>query len=67
MKKVLFKAIHEELTEKQKIITLMYHQEGKKVTEIAENLGLNKSTVSRHLKYAEKKLKKIKKFFLEVA
>lgn len=67
MKKGMYKVLEEELTPKQKQIILMYYFDNKNIIQIASELKVNKSTISRTKKAAEKKLNKIKNFFLEVA
>ena len=47
-----------QLTEKQREVFLAVHYYGYGVTEIAQMHGLDKSTVSKRLDVAEKKLKK---------
>ena len=67
LKLIVRRVIEEDLTDKQKRVIQMYYFEGKKMTEIAEEMRINKSTVSRHLKLADKKFQKIKKYSVEVA
>lgn len=55
-------AINEELTDRQREFVNMYYFEGKTVCEIADELGVNSSTVSRVLSYARKNLKKVLKY-----
>ena len=50
--------IREELTELQRYTILAYYFEGKKLVQIAEERGINKSTASRTLKRAEDKLRR---------
>lgn len=57
MKHLLKKAINRELTNKQRQCLMMYYFEGKKMTEIAKELNLNKSTVTRHIQKAKHNLK----------
>ena len=47
-----------QLTEKQREVFLAVHYYGYGVTEVAQMHGLDKSTVSKRLDVAEKKLKK---------
>ena len=63
MKKILSKAILDELTEKQRICVTDYYLTGKKIKEIANELGLNPSTVSRHISTARKKLRHIASYY----
>lgn len=63
MKEILSKAINSELTEKQRICLVEHYINGKKQKEIAEEYGLNSSTVSRHISYALKKLRNIASYY----
>lgn len=67
LKKILYKAIEEVLTDRQKEILIIYYFEEKTMEQIAEELNINKSTVSRTLQRAEKNLKKIAKILEDVA
>lgn len=58
MKRALLLAVEHELTEPQRVVVNAYYFEGKTVTVIAGELGVNKSTVTRHLQRARKKLKR---------
>ncbi len=62
MKKMLVKAMNNTLTEKQYLCMTMYFFEGKKMHTIARELGLNPSTVCRHIKASMIKLEKLKLF-----
>ncbi len=57
IKENLNRAIEEELTDRQKQIVNMFFFDGLNLTEISAELGLNKSTVSRHLTRSKEKLK----------
>ena len=59
MKKILGKAINSELTERQRICLSEFYLGGKTMREIAAQLNLNPSTVTRHIKSAERNLKRI--------
>lgn len=59
MKKILKKAILNELTDRQRICLSRYYFEGKSMKEIASELKICPSTVTRHIKSAEKNLKRI--------
>lgn len=50
--------IWEELTELQRYTMVAYYFENRTLTEIAEERGINKSTVCRTLKRAEDKLRR---------
>lgn len=50
--------IREELTERQRQILLLYYYQGMTMEQIGKHLGINKSTVSRHLSSAMGKLRR---------
>ena len=52
------RVIREELTEKQREVLLAYYIRNQTIPKIAEERGVNKSTVSRTLHRAEKKLRR---------
>ncbi len=54
---VLREAIEEELTERQRECVKLYFFDGLREHEIGEMLGVNKSTVSRHIKKAKARLR----------
>lgn len=60
----LIKAIKSELTECQRTAVEEYYFNNKSVTQIAFEIGVNKSTVSRHLKRAREKLGQALKYGL---
>lgn len=51
-----------ELTERQMDCLRLRYQEGKKVYEIAEELGIRPPTVSKHLKKARARLEKVMRY-----
>ena len=55
-------AINQELTEVQKRYYIMYHLDGISIPKIAELEGVNRSTVSRTLTRASKKLARILRY-----
>lgn len=60
----LFKLVYEqELTDKQKEVVYLVKVRGLKQKEAAEFIGIDKTTVSRHLKYAQKKFDDALKFY----
>lgn len=63
MKNILVRAMETELTDMQRLCVSGYYLGGKKQYVIAEELGLSRSTVCRHIKAAEKKLKGIAGYF----
>ena len=56
---VLRRIVEGELTHKQKQCVTLYYYENKSLTEIAEMLRINISTVSRHLQKARNRIEKI--------
>ncbi len=63
MKKILARAIRHELTDRQRDCITMYYLEGIKMKDIAVMLHLSKSTVSRHIKSATRKLQKVASYY----
>ena len=59
MKKILIRAIRHELTDRQRDCITMYYLEGMKMKDIALSLHLSKSTVTRHIQSATRKLRKV--------
>lgn len=55
-------AIENELTERQRVCAYGFWLYGKKQNEIAQELGLNCSTVSRHIAAAKRKLRHVAKY-----
>lgn len=60
--KRLRSAMEYELTEKQRRVLEDYYLRGKRISEIARENGLNKSTVSRHLARAVEKLQRVLRY-----
>ena len=52
------RVIRDELTENQREILLAYYMDNQTIPQIAEDRGINKSTVSRTLHRAEEKLRR---------
>ena len=59
----LREAVRTELTPRQKQILMMYFVHNMKQIEIAEALGVTKSTVSRSILRSKKKLQKCLRYF----
>lgn len=55
---VLRRILFGELTEKQRICIVLYFQNGLTLDAIGKELGIGKSTVSRHIKTGKTKIKK---------
>ena len=58
----LGRAISEELTERQMLMVTLYYIEGFTMPQIAERLGINKSTVCRTLKRGRDRLGRCLKY-----
>ncbi|MCI9273226.1 MAG: hypothetical protein HFE39_04620 [Clostridiales bacterium] len=52
-----------ELTHRQKECMYYYHYQNKKMVEIAGMMGINVSTVSRHIHKAQLRLKKVMDYY----
>ena len=63
MKRILIRAVRHELTDRQRDCITKYYLEGMKMTEIARSLNLSKSTVSRHISTATRKLRKVASYY----
>lgn len=63
MKEIISKAIVTELTDMQRICLTEHYLNAKKQKEIAFELGLNASTVSRHISSARRKLQNIASYY----
>ncbi len=63
MKKIMSSAIVRELTEKQRICLVEHYLNNKKEKDIASELGISISTVSRHIYAALKKLRRIASYY----
>ncbi|MBQ9680063.1 MAG: sigma-70 family RNA polymerase sigma factor [Ruminococcus sp.] len=63
MKKIMFRAIRHELTDRQRDCMMMYYLEGMKMKDIAVALNLSRSTVTRHIQSATRKLRKVASYY----
>jgi RNA polymerase sigma factor (sigma-70 family) len=63
MKKILHKAINDELTDKQRYCVCQYYLQGRSMKSIASELQVNPSTVTRHIQNAKRRLKKVAKYY----
>ena len=63
MKKILTRAIKYELTERQRDCITMYYLEGMKMKDIAAMMHLSRSTVTRHIQSATRKLQKVAAYY----
>lgn len=58
LKRAMMTAVQSELTDRQRDCIVMYYFQNMKMKDIAESLCLSKSTVTRHIQSAKRKLKK---------
>ncbi len=63
MKTILRKAIFTELTELQRFCIVEHYLNNRKMKDIARELSLNPSTVSRHIQRAKEKLRHIASYY----
>lgn len=64
MKKLMHRAINRELTERQKQCVVEHYFNEKSQRTVACELGIDESTVSRHLNAAKRKLKNIADYYI---
>ena len=65
LKRNLIRCIQEDVTERQRTVLLMYYSQGMNMREIGEELGVDKSTVSRTIKRGEKRLQRCLRYGAE--
>lgn len=58
VKLALLRALHEDITEKQRQYLLLYYGEGLNMVQIGEKMGVDKSTVSRTIQRGESRLRR---------
>ena len=58
LKRNLIRALREDITPRQRMLLSLYYAEGKNMREIAGQLGVDKSTVSRTIKRGEQRLQR---------
>ena len=63
MRRILLRAMRRELTDRQRSCLTMYYLEGMKMKDIAKAMSLSKSTVSRHISAATRKLRKVASYY----
>ena len=66
MIKSLKNIIEGELTTKQKICISLYYGDMKKMSEIANQLGIGISSVSRHIKKAKQRIQKTMTYYYSI-
>ena len=65
LKRNLIRALKEDITEKQRTVLLLYYAEGYNMREIGEQLGVDKSTISRTIKRGERRLQRCLRYGAE--
>lgn len=65
-RRFLYRAIKTQLTHRQTQVMLLYYFEGKNITEIAQELGLNKSKVSRTFRRSLNRLTDLARLYFEI-
>ena len=63
MKQILVRAIRRELTDRQRDCITMYYLEGMKMKDIATVMCLSRSTVTRHIQSATRKLRRVASYY----
>ena len=58
LKENLYKALRQDITDRQREYLLLYYGQGLNMQQIGERLGVNKSTVSRTIKRGEARLRR---------
>lgn len=61
----LIRCIREEITPRQREVLLMYYMQGLTQKQIAQTLGVDRSTVSRTIKRGEERLKRCLRYGAE--
>ena len=61
-KKRLYNVLENELTEHQRRAVVGYYLEGKTITQLAQEYGVNKSTVWRTIKRGETRMRRCLKY-----
>lgn len=64
MLKILRKVIEEELTQRQREMITLYYFERLNIPQIAERLGVNRSTVSRTISRGRRNIMEKMKYFI---
>ena len=65
LKRNLIRALKEHVTAKQRQVLLLYYAEGLNMREIGEQLGVDKSTISRTIKRGERRLQRCLRYGAE--
>ena len=65
LKRNLLRALQEDVTDRQRQVLLLYYAEGMNMREIGEQIGVDKSTVSRTIKRGERRLQRCLRYGAE--
>lgn len=65
LKRNLIRALREDITPRQRQALLLYYAEGKNMREIGEDLGVDRSTISRTIKRGERRLQRCLRYGAE--
>lgn len=65
LKRNLIRALREDVTPRQRQALLLYYAEGKNMREIGEDLGVDRSTISRTIKRGERRLRRCLRYGAE--
>jgi RNA polymerase sigma factor (sigma-70 family) len=65
LKRNLIRALREDVTAKQRLVLTLYYAQGMNMREIGEQLGVDKSTVSRTIKRGERRLQRCLRYGAE--
>ena len=65
LKRNLLQALQEDVTPRQRQALLLYYEQGKNMREISEQLGVDKSTVSRTIQRGEQRLQRCLRYGAE--
>lgn len=66
LKRNLVRALQEDVTPRQRQFLLLYYDKGLNMRQIGEELGVDKSTVSRTIKRGEARLRRCLRYGAEV-
>ena len=65
LKRNLIRALREDVTPRQRQALLLYYAEGKNMREIGEDLGVDRSTISRTITRGERRLRRCLRYGAE--
>ena len=65
LKRNLIRALHEDITEKQRAVLLLYYAEGSNMRGIGGKVGVDQSTIARTIKRGERRLQRCLRYGAE--